>query len=238
MGDDIEALWPNSNSFLNYVITIDVWGKRRKGRSQQQTTRHGLNLVVQLNFANDHQLFYNRLATGKKRPFEFDGHPIHKKGRKTLAWARLDLDLETGEVLIEEIQTDWIREVRLTHEYLKVDGCSTSACKLECEKEVFNHYVKNLDLHCKLWDQAILSAALWFSRSQLGIRRIWYHTFDTGNKLKGICYSLPPRSIYTDLPRRFGFAQTKTFPEFLTRDRNTTKRLKKLNEPRFFTIEL
>ena len=43
-------------------------------------------------------------------PFEWWSHPVRQDGRHTLAWARMDVDLDAGEALIEEIQSDWIRE--------------------------------------------------------------------------------------------------------------------------------
>ncbi len=43
--------------------------------------------------------------------FKYTGHPIHKT-RNSIAWARIDLDYLTGEVLIEEIQNDWLRQAK------------------------------------------------------------------------------------------------------------------------------
>ena len=37
-------------------------------------------------------------------PFEWTSHPVHEGRHRTLAWARIDLDWESGEALIEEIQ--------------------------------------------------------------------------------------------------------------------------------------
>jgi len=39
--------------------------------------------------------------------------------RETLAWARLDVDLESGQALVEEIQSDWVRRVKDAERRLK-----------------------------------------------------------------------------------------------------------------------
>ncbi|MGK0441829.1 MAG: hypothetical protein ACJA0N_001630, partial [Pseudohongiellaceae bacterium] len=40
--------------------------------------------------------------------FEYWGHPVCQAGKKTMAWVRIDFT--TNEVLIEEIQNDWLRK--------------------------------------------------------------------------------------------------------------------------------
>ncbi len=69
--------------------------------------------------------------------------------------------------------------------------------------------------HRKHWDKALLLAVLMFLVEELGIRRIWMHQADCGARLKQIRGTAPPRSLYTTLPRSFGFARTETPPEFL-----------------------
>jgi hypothetical protein len=66
-----------------------------------------------------------------------------------------------------------------------------------------------------LWDEAMLAAAVWFCRSQLGVRRIYYHTFEGSNLLKRMHGCPPPRSLYTTLPRRFCFERTDQPPQML-----------------------
>jgi hypothetical protein len=81
--------------------------------------------------------------------------------------------------------------------------------------------------YAQVWDQAMLSATLRFLREELGIRRIWYHGWESGNALKGIePDSAPPRSLYTRLPRQFCFSETSTFPRMLQR-RQCKRRLAK-----------
>ena len=61
----------------------------------------------------------------------------------------------------------------------------------------FSRYAEDvIDRHGRIWDEAMLSAAIWLLRQEIGVRRIFYHTFDSGNILKGLhkdrCH--PPRS--------------------------------------------
>lgn len=47
-----------------------------------------------------------------------------------------------------------------------------------------------------------------------------------GGLLKSISGRLPPRSLYTDLPRKFCFQKTVLHPEFLLKDRYFKKQLR------------
>ena len=88
-----------------------------------------------------------------------------------------------------------------------------------------------------MWDEAMLAATLWFLRVELGIRWIFYHTFETGNWLKDMIRSKPPRSLYTDLPKQFCFQETYNPPAFIMRSRRkwTIKEFEKL---RFYVLEV
>jgi len=83
----------------------------------------------------------------------------------------------------------------------------------------------------KLWDEALLSAALWFLKEELGVTTIWYHTFATGNKLKRIKYTPPPRSLYSKLPRRFCFTETSEHPDFMLHDKSFRRVIKRIDSP-------
>jgi hypothetical protein len=54
-----------------------------------------------------------------------------------------------------------------------------------CDRKSLDRYVKDiLQPHISVWDEAILCATIWFLDTELGIRRIFYHTFDSGNRLE------------------------------------------------------
>ncbi len=81
---------------------------------------------------------------------------------------------------------------------------------------------------------------MWFLRTELGIRRIFYHTFDSGVKLNRIAGTRPPRSLYTRLPSRFCFRETCVPPSFLI-DILEAQRIKLRSQfvmPRFFILML
>ena len=97
---------------LNFILTLDEWGTDDKDdRHWKQICRTGYDLVLQLNFANDHHQHYKTLVkTDDVAPFSYHGHPVRKDGNlETLAWARIDLDFASNQALIEEIQSDWIK---------------------------------------------------------------------------------------------------------------------------------
>jgi hypothetical protein len=178
-------------------------------------TRRGENLVVQLNFPDWHDAEYRRLLDPDAvHPFASFSHPVSKQ-RNTLAWARVDLDLQHRHALVEEIQTDWVREALDVYGDAKSSTEATvEYCGLSMNRNAMIEYAETvLRPHARLWAEATLCATLWLLFERLGIRRVWFHTFE-GSRLKGDDCD-PPRSIYTDLPRKFCFQHTREAPGFL-----------------------
>lgn len=235
----LNSVWPRH--YECYLLTLGQWGsKSKRYRYYDQTTRSGYNLVLQLNFSARHNRPYDDLIQPTEwHPFVFDSHPIARQGYHTLAWSRLDINLDSGQALIEEVQNDWLREALSAKEYVlwllsdktkRTWGDSWLADNMNCQPQDVIKYVNRILLrYVKLWDEAMLAATIWFLRHELGIRTIFYHTYDSGRKLKKMTsrYSQPPRSIYTDLPRKFCFEKTNSAPEWLVKDKRKRKRPRK-----------
>lgn len=233
------------NDRQDFVLTVGKWDRDRKSFSQ--TTRNSGNLVLHMNFTTEHDTKFQRLI-GKEELdyFKFYGHPILQKGerhyhRNTLGWARLDLDFDTGEVLIEEIQNDWLRRAKryqsMMANYIANHSDYQEKLGIRGTAETIEHYVKGiLNPFYRIWDEALLTAAINFSVEELGIKRIYYHTFDTGNRMKQIHWGHPPRSLYTDLPRKFCFRLTDKVPEFLAQSKVVKRKLKKVKNPRWHEL--
>jgi hypothetical protein len=108
----------------------------------------------------------------------------------------------------------------------------------KCSLAQMNRYVDRiLKPFTASWDEAILCAAIRFIRAELGIRKIFYHTFESGKRIKSICGS-PPRSLYTTLPKKFCFRRTRQCPEFLRHKLYPRIRSAKRPEYRFFVLEI
>lgn len=226
----LEMVWDEKP--LSFVTTLARWGDGKKYWKYNQMSRQGYHLVLQLNMATDHtQQFQKLMRPDDVHTFNSYGHPSLKKGnRGTLAWVRLDMDFETNEVLIEEIQCDWIREVR---EAVK-EGYTWYG---EYSSDEIKAYANDiLAPYAKVWEEAMLSAAIDFIRHELGINTIYYHSFEIGALLKHIKYSKPPRSLYTKLPKQFGFQKTPQGPEFLMREKRVQKLQRKIDKPYWFTL--
>lgn len=205
--------------------------------------------MLQLNFSARHDQAYSRLLKPRVRhPFHCDWHPVARGGPATLAWARMDMDLDADEALVEEIQTDWIREAIWTQKVMaacekdpRPGGRYTPYCVrcLDCTSRDLARYLQvTLKPHMRVWDEAMLAATIWFLREEIGIRRIFYHTFEGGCQLKRITGMAPPRSVYTKPPRRFRFERTHQSPGFLIR--SGSRKVKKLIRHRdasFYLLE-
>lgn len=244
---ELGSLWPAS--YQCYLLSIGAWGARQRWQqSYKQTSRPGWNLVLQLNFSEQHTCSYTRLVKPDEgHPFHCESHPIARNGKHTLAWARLDIDLEKDEALIEEIQTDWLRMARRSRQFIErvKDFDSIEKDHLPyyirgiggTSEDLKNYYDRELKPHTEIWEEAMLAAVIWFLKEELGITTIYYHTFDFGCKLKGITGRRPPRSLYTRLPDRFCFEKTERGPSFMQEKMGRKLRqLYKQDTPQFYTL--
>lgn len=86
-----------------YTLSLASWPFAGEGQRNawHQVSRTGKNLVLQLNFSNEHDGPYGKLNSEVSvGAFGYTCHPVRRSGRYTLAWARLDIDLDTGETLV------------------------------------------------------------------------------------------------------------------------------------------
>ncbi|MDA7945990.1 MAG: hypothetical protein MPJ78_00775 [Hyphomicrobiaceae bacterium] len=248
--DDLGAAWAVEPEC--YLLTLGSWGPEKRNRWSHyyhQTSRPGANLVLQLNFSSRHNRSYRALIKpGRAAPFQTSVHPIARRGFHTLAWARLDVDLDTGEALIEEVQTDWLRyaqsakrradtwhtdpEMRRALETIYFNG-------VDIDVKALQTYVDEvLRVHLRVWDEAMLTAVFEFLLDELGVRRIYYHDYDCGRRLKSIAGSGPPRSVYSRLPSRFCFAKVSEAPEFLmSKPTRTLRTLVRAGHLRFWKLD-
>lgn len=225
---DLYSYWPEDGLCFN--ITFGKWGEAPlKGRKADwyQTSRSGYSLVLQLNFSTEHiRDFFRYLKPDSGiHTFQYGGHPIAKRKFATMGWCRMDVDFETDEVLIEELQTDWLREVSALEKRLKVLKTEENAkhC-LECHglstsKEHWNKYLSTFHKYSSVWSEALLHASVDFARKELGINNVWMHSYDSGNLFKELKWSKPPKSLYTKLPKKYGFEPVKEGPAFLQKER-------------------
>jgi len=137
------------------------------------------------------------------------------------------------EVLIEEIQTDWLREVdrlvkRFGKSHAKKEREKIRDCWLMHYADTSLHnlkaYQNYLASYKKIWAAAIMSATLDFCIKELGIRDIYFHTYKSGGELKDCS---PPRSLYTKLPKQFGFKKTKIAPQFIQLEKTIKKKIRR-----------
>ncbi|WP_193215096.1 hypothetical protein [Luteolibacter marinus] len=218
---DLDLLWPDETE--NYRLTLDSFD------GWTQTSRRGKqswNLVLQLNLnGDDARRLDKHLANRDQDPFEWTCHPIHQGRHRTLAWARIDLDWSTGEALIEEIQNDRLREVKDLLDYARRKQLTrVRSCGVVLPTAfLVDYWERRLRLSRTMWDEAMVCAAIRLIAGELGLRRIWFHTPESGQFYKDIGGSGPPRSIYTDLPRKFCFQRTAEMPAFLRRRHRKSK---------------
>ncbi len=232
-------LWPTM--VTPFVLTVDKWGG--SDFHWNQTSTPGWNLVLHMNFSNQHDHHY-RCSLGKDFDhFKFFSHPIHAGRRNTLGWARIDLCFDEGVALIEEIQTDWLREAKeafsdaLQAKKSKQGSFRVWGCEVDTNGMLY-YYRKVLMPYLKVWSEAMLTATLNFIRDELGFGTIFYHQYETGKALKHIEGSGPPKSLYTDLPKKFCFRTTEKGPQFVVKHKEVKRLWKKLKKPSWFVLEI
>lgn len=227
---------------LPFVLNLARWGDNDKWN--YQVTRSGCNLVLQLNFTEQHkQVYQNTIRPMGDAVFNYYGHPVARRKkdhhfRDTLAWARIDLDHGSGEALIEEIQSDWVKRVSRTMNIIKQGGNPRLLKHCNCSTEDFYRYARDVMLPFnQLWSEAMLSAALKLVYHDLGLRAIYYHTHESGQRLKQVCGS-PPCSLYSDLPRKFCFQRTTRTPTFIERDRGFQRKRRRIKDVDFYQLAI
>ncbi|GMV79399.1 MAG: hypothetical protein AMXMBFR7_05830 [Planctomycetota bacterium] len=221
---DLQSWWPPD--YQTYMLTFGRHGleRKRSRRECEQISRRGQNLVLKLCLTRAHDAFCKKLL-GPERMVHYWSHFSDEGGLPVLAWTRLDVELDDDEVLIEELQNDWIRDVvrerrhegPMTPEVWRTGGKYSWWFGLN-RRELERYYAEVIEPHLKIWDEALLLATLLFVRNELGVRRVYYHTPSSSNVLKRFSrYWHPPRSLYTELPRRFGFRETLAPPKMVAR---------------------
>ncbi len=221
-----------------FLLSVSRWGKNG-GRYWNQTSRHGENLVLQLNLPMQNLRHYQRWVDPSCQSTlngTWSSHPVQTEVgkssfRETLAWARIDLDFETNEALIEEVQSDATRKVLSMSKHYKRCRCSVCSERLK--------YVNWFQPYLKLWSEALLCAAIEFIRCELGIERIFIHTARSGWQVKKMDKSWnAPRSLYSDLPKKFAFKQTYAAPEFLLQTRSYKQLIRRQPDIDFYQLSM
>lgn len=220
---ELALLWPDETETYRLTAGLfDGWTQTsRKGKD-------GWNIVLHLNLnESDARTIEKKFPERESDPFEYRWHPIHEGRHRTLAWARIDLDWNCGEALIEEIQNDRLRTV--SEEVSRIRKYKLKTVNFNGEDVdaafVLDYWDKRLRLSRQWWDEAMLAATVGFIVNELGIRRIYYHSPESGAKLKGYGAHNAPKSIYTDLPKRFCFEHTTELPAFIKRHRKHPENL-------------
>jgi hypothetical protein len=234
------AYWQDTKPF---VLTLAVFDDKL------QTSRSGVNLVLQLNFNRQHDCAFQNLAKPGKNPvMRYEMHPVMLPGkrelfRETLAWSRIDLDFDCNEALIEEVQSDWVREANQVRRW--IDSCRKYTGNLPewfelagALDQIETYLDKVLAPYLALWQEAMLSAAIDFIYRELGIKTIYYHSHATGCIVKRIAYSKPPRSLYSQLPRKFCFTDTAEAPDFLMMNKGFRRHYKKVSNPNWYRMKI
>lgn len=192
----------------DYELGFGRWPDEGLGDPEgDQVSRAGVNLVVRLDLGARERAALRRIF-GPDQPVQETDHPHAGGYGITLAWARVDLDPLRGEALIEEVQSDWVREAR------KESNAGWLPWRV---RERWGRYVASpLRRPASHWSEATLAAAIHVLRHELGVHRIYYHSWRSSLRLKHLDEDWgPPRSLYTDLPRRFCFQPTSERPALL-----------------------
>jgi len=232
----LETVWPHLP--LPFVLSIGRWGGKQD-RAWHQTSRFGENLVLQLNLPLDSQRKFKQwidptghsTLNGHWTPHPVQMRENNTRFRETLAWSRIDLDFKHNEALIEEIQSDSVRYVR--NWSARYRACFCKRCQLRLQ------YVFWFESYAKIWSEAMLFASIEFIKNELGINRIFMHTARSGWQVKKMDKDWhAPRSLYSDLPKRFAFKRTWAAPEFLLETKCYQKLIRKQPDIDFYQLSM
>ena len=230
--DLLKDIWQEPSQ--PFLLSVSRWGGKRD-RDYFQTSRHGENLVFQLNMPVEHQRQFVAYIKKDGSLNAYSSHPVQspdaKNFRETLAWSRIDIDFDTNEALIEEVQSDGARYVMWWQK-----KCKKCACE-RCKKRM--KYIDWMHAYRTIWAEAMLCATIEFLEHELGIERIFMHTARSGWQVKKMDRDWhAPRSLYSDLPKKFAFKQTWAAPEFLLANKVYKRLIRKQPDIDFFQLSL
>lgn len=210
-----------------------------------QTSRPGFNLVLRLDF--DRTQVQQALRLGLHRTVARLENWNHMKADEgyNLSWTRIDMDWDTGEALIEELQNDWLRRAKA------LIGEQTAWKHAEHQRRqewkrttgLQRYHAEQLAPLENAWAEMTLCATLEFLRDGLGLHTVYMHSAQSGAIVKEI-YGQPPRYLYDDIPRKFCFTMADKPPVFLARAwtqdmRGDDKRhLRKMGQFKFWKMAL
>ncbi|MEM7359707.1 MAG: hypothetical protein AAF431_11465 [Pseudomonadota bacterium] len=230
----LDAVWQEPSQ--PFLLSLCRWGSNTE-RDYHQTSRFGENLVLQLNLPKVSQRkFKEWINPDSTLTGSWSYHPVqlpykNPLFRDTLAWSRIDLDFRHNEALIEEVQSDSVRDVRRWARRYRRCGCK------RCRQRLL--FVDWFDNYANIWSEALLMATIWFINQELGIERIYMHTARSGWQVKKMCKSVhAPRSLYSDLPRKFAFKRTWAAPEFLLETRCYKQLIRKQPDIDFYQLSM
>ncbi len=220
--DRLLSVWPAQQEC--YRLTLSKWGNNN--RSWDQVSRRGGSLVLQVNFSHKHDRIYEKFFVRPEfKPFVAFDHPVNADSLNSLSWARIDVHLEHGVALVEEIQSDWVRSALATYRaamrWFETRGKVFDYClqRLWAHKihpqSVVTYFHTALKPHLRGWSELTLSATLHYLAEELGVSDVWLHTPESGAFLKRMSLNDPPRSLYTKLPKSFCFQATSDWPDFI-----------------------
>ena len=222
--EQVSSVWQEPS--LPFLLSASRWDGRKDWK-WNQVSRRGENLVLQLNLPKQHEhLFRQWLAPKDEYSFNWSyGHPVQRKKssatffRETLAWARIDLDFDNNEALIEEVQSDGARKMQSLAKRFMACGCR------KCQQRM--NYIHWFNPYGKLWSEAMLMATVDFLKNEIGVEHIYMHTDRSGWKLKHMSEDCKaPKSLYSVLPKKFVFKRICGAPLFLRETKQYQKLIK------------
>ena len=227
----LSLLWQEPS--FPFLLTASKWQYASRGWSQ--VSRHGDNLVLQLNMPKINESLFERYIGADYIFNPSTDHPVQCKTnnssfRETLAWSRIDLDFDTNEALIEEIQSDAVRVMHRRRRF--VGRCLCRMCTYR------KKYLDWFENYASAWQETMLMATIDFIRNELGISRIFMHTDRSGWRVKRINKNYrPPRSLYSTLPKKFAFNRVWNGPAFLIHTRSYQQLVRKQPDIDFYLLD-
>jgi hypothetical protein len=227
--DDLDAF---ENRYLNNV-KYDVHRSTWKGmqKAYANTVEH-LVLIIDFpaGFLKDipnEGTLHDDLRQFLKLGVDLSASRTHPHSAHMMGWVRLELDPHNEFVFVDEIQSDF---QTFCHKIEAVLVKKESVAEGDFIPSWIEHFSKNgnsqigrgrlllcaqaLATYLQRFSSVAMSVISLFAREN-GYKKIYYHTYEGGKLLKG---NDPPRSLYTDVPKKHFFEVTNEKPFKLPAD--------------------
>lgn len=224
--DDVQDLL-ESLDVDQHAIVKDNWNGAHM--SQDKPGHQQLVLMVQADETTIEEMKEAGCYDLFEQVVQLSASSGHPSCENMLGFVRLDIAEDKSFMLVEEIQSDQLaaaarfkkfdadKELALIEKHMPHMRGHVTKEHMQAQHDQVIGMIPDLEELCSHFPEVAMVTIQQFAKKN-GIKKIYYHTYDGGNKLKKYTDSAPPKSLYSSLPKSHYYKVTEEKPFGLPAD--------------------